>query len=465
MVRLFRKNKKKLFKHQLLITAISVFGVVLAMVGSSFAFFASTSKADEYNVLKAGDFELSYVDTGDGYGDVLSLNGSYPISDAEGKNTNPYRFNITNTGTIAADFKIKLLYDEAIVQEDGCQDKLLLQQYVKYQFDNNEPVLLSSKELSDYTIYQVYNMAPGNSEIHEIRIWIDESAPNSVLAKHFHGKLVVEGIQSDDSIYEFNYTGYEQEFIVPATGTYKLETWGAQGGSYDNTYHGGYGGYSMGNILLSSGTKLFITVGGQGNNGSLGQIFGGYNGGGDASTKIAYNTYYYMSSGGGATHISITSGELSLLNESELLMVSGGGGGASYDNGDERHRAAGGNGGGYIGNSASNDHGTAIGGTQQSAGTNGGFGYGGSGAYSISSGGGGGYFGGGSANHDNSPGAGGSGYIGNANLNDKVMYCYDCEESTETSTKTISTTNVSEDPISGYAKIGNGYVRITYLGK
>lgn len=193
---MLKKNKTKLFKHQVLITAISVFAIVISMIGGSYAIFSSTSKADEYNVLKVGKLEISYVDTGDGYGDVLSLNGAYPISDSEGIAGSPYRFNITNTGTITADFKIKILYDESIIEEDGCENNLLLQKYVKYQFDNGEPTLLSSKEGEDYSVYKADNLLPGSSEIHEIRIWIDESATNEVLGKHFHGKVVVESTQS-----------------------------------------------------------------------------------------------------------------------------------------------------------------------------------------------------------------------------------------------------------------------------
>ena len=45
------------------------------------------------------------------------------------------------------------------------------------------------------------------------------------------------------------------------------------------------------------------------------------------------------------------------------------------------------------------------------------------------------------------------------------MYCYNCEESSEINTKTIRTTNASVDAISNYAKKGNGYAKITYLGK
>lgn len=198
-----KKSQIKLFKHQLFITFIFVLVIVVSMIGGSFAIFSSTSKADEYNVLKVGKLEISYVDTGNGYGDILSLNGAYPMSDIEGSSESrtPYRFNITNTGSITADFKIKIQYDESIIEEDGCKDNLLPQKYVKYKLDNNEPILLGSKESDDYLIYEATDLLPGSSEIHEIRIWIDEAATNEVLGKHFHGKVVIEiaqgGIEED----------------------------------------------------------------------------------------------------------------------------------------------------------------------------------------------------------------------------------------------------------------------------
>lgn len=73
-----------------------------------------------------------------------------------------------------------------------------------------------------------------------------------------------------------------------------------------------------------------------------------------------------------------------------------------------------------------------------------------------------GFYGGGSAG--NGGGAGGSGYIGNSLLTNKVMYCYNCATSNDTSTKTVSTTNVSANPVSKSAKKGNGYAKITYCG-
>ena len=52
---------------------------------------------------------------------------------------------------------------------------------------------------------------------------------------------------------------------------------------------------------------------------------------------------------------------------------------------------------------------------------------------------------------------------GNTLLTKKVMYCYNCQESSEESTKTISTTCTNATPTSACAKSGNGYARITLI--
>ena len=50
------------------------------------------------------------------------------------------------------------------------------------------------------------------------------------------------------TVWTFNYTGSEQLFKIPANGTYKIETWGAQGGGTQP----GDGGYAVGYVLLNS---------------------------------------------------------------------------------------------------------------------------------------------------------------------------------------------------------------------
>ena len=289
----------------------------------------------------------------------------------------------------------------------------------------------------------------------------------------------------DKTEWTFDYTGSEQTFTAPMSATYKLETWGAQGGGHIAV--GGYGGYSNGNVILKNNTKLFINVGESGVSSSDSDLSYTYNGGGNSHYQGGMANNRYFSNGGGATHIATLSGLLSTLesNQADILIVSGAGGGAYYGSQEIQN---GGSGGGYIGNNGSQ--------TTQGWGS---FGYAGSqneggyslcdditcsandferGKYSIgsfghgggtsvnhpipSSGGGSGYYGGGGSTHVQS-GGGGSGYIGNSLLTEKSMYCYNCTESTEESTRTISTTCTSETPTENCAKTGNGCARITFL--
>ena len=243
------------------------------------------------------------------------------------------------------------------------------------------------------------------------------------------------GIEADTGNYEekaeFTYTGDYQEFVVPETGYYKVEAWGAQGNS-SATYgiaNAGKGGYTSGSVKLNAGEKLYIYVG----SGGIVSDQGGYNGGGHSGTYTTAG-----SGGGGATDIryfgSTTPNEQDLAWNSTLglrsrVMVAAGGGGAGAMTANTSKPEAGGLTGfrsfetSYILNAG-------YPGTQTSGGqipanysakeglTPGSFGIGGNGNRSTTtgwgSGGGGGYYGGSGGSGAGSgfwPGAGGSSYI------------------------------------------------------
>lgn len=129
----------------------------------------------------------------------------------------------------------------------------------------------------------------------------------------------------------YNYTGSYQEVELPA-GQYKLQCWGAQGGSNeaDSTYSiianaGGRGGYAEGIITLSQKTTVRVYVGGQG--GASGS--GGWNGGGATYGHVASDSNTFIregrsAGGGGATDIRLSDGNLL----SRMIVAGGGSGGA-----------------------------------------------------------------------------------------------------------------------------------------
>ena len=139
-----------------------------------------------------------------------------------------------------------------------------------------------------------------------------------------------------NTIWEYNYTGGIQTFAVPCNGTYKLETFGAQGGS-GSEGSGGNGGYSSGTKKLNKNTNIYIAVGGKGaNSGDYNTVSaGGYNGGGNGYASGWSGDWRTTGGGGGgATHIATTNrGVLSnySANISELLLVAGGGGGSHFE--------------------------------------------------------------------------------------------------------------------------------------
>lgn len=211
--------------------------------------------------------------------------------------------------------------------------------------------------------------------------------------------------------YNYKYTGAVQTETLSA-GTYKIECWGAQGGSYNTTKYGGKGGYSVGELTLASSTTVYIYIGGKGAGGnSSGQKHGGFNGGGNAIQDI-----YPAGSGGGASDVRI--GQDSLYAR---VIVAGGGGGIGGYTTSPSDIYIGGCGGGLSGGTGSqagtggsqNAKGNSYYGTQTNSnnfGTIANFGNGGSMSTSYEgSGGGGGWYGGGYSYRG--PGGGGSGYV------------------------------------------------------
>ena len=219
------------------------------------------------------------------------------------------------------------------------------------------------------------------------------------------------------------------------TGTYKLEVWGAQGGT-NGAAIGGKGGYSYGNKELNINNELYICVGGAGvkiEGFNTNRAAGGYNGGGHG-VNTAYDS---RSSGGGCTHIA-TNAKLGILknyvnNKNYILIVgAGGGGGGRHSSGIINN---GGDGGGLSG-LAGYFNGEERSGTLDGAGapsdgnysaiTNsgnsssiriGGFGYGGNYCDDLeeavnNTGGGAGYYGGCAGFSSAMGGGGGSSYIG-----------------------------------------------------
>lgn len=271
-------------------------------------------------------------------------------------------------------------------------------------------------------------------------------------------------------ILNYSCTAGIQSVTLPA-GEYKLECWGAQGGSYNTSFQGGLGGYSVGTLTLIEETTLNIYVGEQPAAVTTKRTVcpGGFNGGGNGYNRYYSSTYSYGQGGGGGTDIRINDQSI----YSRVIVAGGGGGSSSNDDRATKY------GGGSIGGCAI----TGGGGEQVSGGsatkiTAGTFAAGASTTtkgnnYKYGSGGGGGgWYGGGACStysdstNYRSYNGGGSGYVYTAGT--ASNYPSGCLLNSAyylTDAQTIAGNTSFPSPSGGTetGHSGNGFARITVL--
>lgn len=285
----------------------------------------------------------------------------------------------------------------------------------------------------------------------------------------------------------FAYRNSAQSKTIEVSGYYYLQVWGAQGGYRRSSTYAGKGGYSKGYVYLNQGDIIYIYTGGAGGSGTSGCgsaiCKGGYNGGG-------YRYKYY--GGGGGTDIRINSTSLYAR-----VIVAGGGGSDGATN--KKGMYGGGTkGGSSTENYTANTNYCGKGGTQTYSGYSasytittqatsglnsnsknyyaGGFGFGGGGVY-LSSGyggaGGGGWYGGSgnvpdSSGDDDRGGGGGSGYVYTSSTASSYPSGCLLNSSYYMSNAATYAGNTSFESTTGGSETGhsgNGYAKVTYVGK
>ena len=437
-------------KKNIVFISISLGLIMLLGIRFSYSLWNISVSQDTTNLAESKCFDLSITNQENN----ISLDNAYPISNDKCKSLTPFTFTVTNTCDITTEYSVNL---------EVLNTSTLASKFIDVMFEGNINLLSSydSTDKVNTSSLESRKLTTGilkskESRDYSLRLWIDynttlEDLNNEI--KSFKSKIVVVGKPinyTGDTVFNFDYTGAEQTFVAPVSGTYKVELWGAQGGDNGNGLIGGLGGYVSGNINLKEAKNLYIYVGGVGqinvsNNQDLGDnymneyfgsVAGGYNGGGASGTQSIYST-----SGGGATDIRINNGTWNNFNSlKSRIIIAAGGGGSSYHLGFVGQGGAGGGLIGQDGQSTKNpDTRYSGGGTQTKYGYAGevdflgSFGSGGAGylkkspkTLKIDGGGGSGYYGGSAGDDWGAGGAGGSSFISGHNGCDAIK-----EESTE----------------------------------
>ncbi len=420
-------------RKELVLIIVGLIFLLIAMMGITYAAFSYSKAGEKVNTITTGVMVMSYTESSN----VISITNALPTTDATGKKLSKsgeyFDFSVASTvqgqalisyeigakkqsGNTIDENNIKLYLTEK--NSDGTETEVMVPRVYREETTANSYTGRPEGEMSLY-------IGTTNSNVtrnYRLRMWVKDNYNPQGDGGNLSFKVKVNVYGSSRVVVGslYGYTGDVQTFTAPQNGTYKIELWGAQGGSY-NTVIGGKGGYTAGEINLTKGETLYVYVGGEGSD-----TAGGYNGGGMKVVRTQPST-----GGGGATDIRLTSGTWNdTASLASRIMVAGAGGGAGQGDGRSFYAPSRlGAGGGLIGETGATTVASSFGITYSGTGGSqtiggkqvendyitGGFGYGGDATIKPTccggNGGGAGYYGGGSSTRGHNAGGGGSSYI------------------------------------------------------
>lgn len=203
---------KKNGKQTALIVAVAVLAV--ALIGVTYAWLTQTIDKTKTNVIKAGNLKLTYTNETDGI--YLSGEKAAPMTDENGEKTTPYTFTLKNEGDFSAKYTMYL--DNTDTYNDGekdvkiSSDEFMKDAFIKFQFISTGPYsgdskpegtssttnlqLLSTLGEHPSRVLEEGDLAAGQSKDYELRLWIADTADNTVAGTVFAGKIRIEATQS-----------------------------------------------------------------------------------------------------------------------------------------------------------------------------------------------------------------------------------------------------------------------------
>ena len=189
----------KVFKKQTAIIAVSVIGLSLILLGTSYALFFRVNQSTEQQVVSTGTLTVQIPNPQSRL--VADL---MPKSAGEVDSSDTYTFTVSNTGTLPMKYEV-IIYND----KDETLTNSLDHQYLYISFDGGTAKKLSectrTADTADidnqnnikYVLKSDGELAAsgetGSSATHYVQIWLDENAPAAAVNKTIDLEIAVNG--------------------------------------------------------------------------------------------------------------------------------------------------------------------------------------------------------------------------------------------------------------------------------
>lgn len=185
------------------ITLICVLGVAICI---SYAYVKFDFRQSEVNIVETSCVKIEMEELSN----AISLVNAYPVLDVVGENSQPYQFKLTNICAADIDYSLNLEVlstpDEK-TESNPTGTPRIASKNIAIKIDNLAKKILSTNPAteptyreSDYTAVEAYKLFSGTIEanssvMHDLRLWLDQSAGNETQNSKFYSKLVIQAEQ------------------------------------------------------------------------------------------------------------------------------------------------------------------------------------------------------------------------------------------------------------------------------
>ncbi len=196
-------------KRKIGITLMGVVGIVVLLIGISFAAFSSDISGVEVQGIQTGCLKVDMTDNGN-----LNISNAAPMTNESGLTSNPYTYTITNSCTVDASFTATLNIMSGSNLDNLSKIKVTLDgdSYLAPTMISNltETELVDSSESSVVKTYSLDTgyLKVGESKTFDLRTWIDYDVES--ISGGLESKIIILSTASNNLTidYDTNTSGY-----------------------------------------------------------------------------------------------------------------------------------------------------------------------------------------------------------------------------------------------------------------
>jgi len=187
---MMNKNKKIIIISSLALLA------VLVVAGLSYALFSERLTGETNYVINAGDLQVK-LDESKNLGDILQEN-NIPISDAEGKDLDGYKFSLINNENKPLSYTIYIVED-TVTNKTPSND---IKMYYTRDYGNvSEMRLLSETNNSENKLLESGTIPANTTFNYDLKLWLDKNAGNEILGTTYSCHIEVVTTQVIEEYY------------------------------------------------------------------------------------------------------------------------------------------------------------------------------------------------------------------------------------------------------------------------